>query len=84
MLNLRSISLARKSFYGSESLELGTVKSLPSNRYVGFAGAPICTRNTILGDHEEDFLDLDEDEEDAEAHEVSDDPFMTGIVAEIE
>jgi hypothetical protein len=86
VLNLRSIELSKVSLNltSAGAFSNSEAKYSLCCPYVGNAGAPVSLSRGRVVEYEEDFLDLDEDEEMVGPSEVSEDPLMTGIIAEME
>ena len=86
MLNLRSISLANRPLgrNSTSSLSFSGLK-FSISMYVGNAGASVAVHTQCSSvEYAEDFLELNDDEESFDSHDVSDDPLKTGIVRDVE
>ena len=86
MLNLRAISLSSGNRVSSNtSIHLSDLK-FASSSLVGNLGAPLSVPVRKEEDDDEDFLDMETDSmvDTIEIHQISDDPLMTGIVADMD
>lgn len=86
MLNLRAIGLKSGRLGGtsSSSLGYGDVKFAHCNAIVGNLGAPVSVSSPPLSADDDDFHDDRVLQEQLDLQDVSDDPFMEGIVMEME
>ena len=86
MLNLRAISLTSGNLVSSTaSLHMSDLKFAGSS-LIGNLGAPLSIPVRREDDDDDDFLDMDVDTitDTIEIHQVSHDPLMTGIVADMD
>ena len=84
MLNLRAISLSSGNRVSSNT-SISDLKFVSSS-LVGNLGAPLSVPVRKEEDDDEDFLDMETDSmvDTIEIHQISDDPLMIGIVADMD